>query len=96
MKKKYKIGILGYGGFGQFLHHYWGKLENIEVVAVADKRMTPEGHSLSVYSDWQELIARQDIDIISVATPPHLHAEMACAAMEHGKHVLIEKANVIN
>jgi predicted dehydrogenase len=34
--KKYKIGIIGYGGFGRFLHYWWAKLENVEVYAIAD------------------------------------------------------------
>ncbi len=33
--KKYKIGLIGYGGFGTFLRHWWSKMDNIEVAAIA-------------------------------------------------------------
>lgn len=90
--KKYKIGIIGYGGFGKFLHHWWSKMENIEVVAIADSG----SHFLQVencktYSDWRELIKDTEIDVVSIVTPPGFHAQMACEAMNAGKHVLLEK-----
>lgn len=90
--KKYKIGIIGYGGFGKFLHHWWSKLENVEVAAVADHGAhIQEAENCRVYSNWKDLIDDSQIDIVSIVTPPGLHAEMACAAMESGKHVLLEK-----
>lgn len=42
-------------------------------------------------SNWEAIIARDDIDIIDIATPTHLHKEMAIAAAEAGKHVFCEK-----
>jgi predicted dehydrogenase len=41
--------------------------------------------------DWRAVIARDDIDIIDVVTPPNLHAEIAKAAIAAGKHVFVEK-----
>jgi predicted dehydrogenase len=95
--KKYKIGIIGYGGFGKFLHHWWEKLENVEVVAIADSGKHPENNvaNVKMYHDWNELINDSEIDIVSIVTPPGLHAEMACAAMKKGKHVLLEKPAAI-
>ncbi|MDQ1165634.1 Gfo/Idh/MocA family protein [Flavobacterium sp. SORGH_AS_0622] len=90
--KKYKVGIIGYGGFGKFLHHWWSKLENVQVTAVADHGShIKEAENCRVYYDWKELLNDPEIDIVSIVTPPHLHSEMACAAMEAGKHVLLEK-----
>jgi predicted dehydrogenase len=90
--KKYKIGIIGYGGFGSFLHHWWDKMENAEVAAIAYLEHRPEeGTGCRLYSDWHELIKDPGIDIVSIVTPPGLHVEMACAAMRAGKHVLLEK-----
>ncbi len=45
----------------------------------------------SYETDWKELIAREDIDVVDIVAPNHLHAEMALAAIKAGKHVLCEK-----
>ncbi|HET8779343.1 MAG TPA: Gfo/Idh/MocA family oxidoreductase [Agromyces sp.] len=44
-----------------------------------------------VSTDWREVIARPDIDIVDIVTPGESHAEIAIAALEAGKHVLCEK-----
>ncbi len=111
------IGIIGYGGFGRFLHRSWSDLPTAEVRAVADDkapapdgaqttdlkrhsdsgRFTPEtgteaaSEPLRFYSDWQEMLDDPSVELVSIATPPATHAEMACTAMRAGKHVLIEK-----
>lgn len=90
--KKYKIGIIGYGGFGKFLYHWWNKMEQAQVAAVADSR----GHFQQTqdciwYENWEDLLSDPEIEIVSIVTPPGIHAEMACAAMRAGKHVLLEK-----
>jgi len=43
------------------------------------------------YRDFRELIARKDIDIVHIATPPHWHGYMAVAAAKAGKDILCEK-----
>ncbi|MEV7661408.1 Gfo/Idh/MocA family oxidoreductase [Paenarthrobacter sp. NPDC089316] len=42
-------------------------------------------------TDWREVIEREDIDIIDICAPGWMHAEIAIAALEAGKHVLVEK-----
>ncbi|MBT9607892.1 Gfo/Idh/MocA family oxidoreductase [Microbacterium sp.] len=42
-------------------------------------------------TDWREVIARDDIDVVDIVTPGDSHAEIAIAALEAGKHVLCEK-----
>ncbi|GGJ31772.1 Gfo/Idh/MocA family protein [Paenarthrobacter histidinolovorans] len=42
-------------------------------------------------TDWREVIERDDIDIIDICAPGWMHAEIAIAALEAGKHVLVEK-----
>jgi predicted dehydrogenase len=42
-------------------------------------------------TDWQEVVARKDIDMVDIATPNNLHATIAQAALKAGKHVLCEK-----
>ena len=59
--------------------------------AVAEKHGIPE-----VYATWQELVASPTVDIVSVCTPPHLHKEIAIAALQAGKHVISEKPTALN
>ena len=47
--------------------------------------------SLIYYSNWQALLADESIDIVVIATPPATHAEIALAALEHNKHIILEK-----
>ncbi len=42
-------------------------------------------------TDWREIVAREDIDIIDICTPPQFHEEIAEAAFAAGKHVFCEK-----
>lgn len=56
-------------------------------VAEAASRLDWEEHATS----WREVIDREDIDIVDICTPGFLHAEIAIAALEAGKHVLCEK-----
>lgn len=95
--KKYRIGIIGYGGFGKFLHYWWSKLDTVEVVAIADSKtdFATIGNCKG-YRHWEDLVNSPDIDIISVVTPPLVHAEIAVAAMRAGKHVLLEKPVAIS
>ncbi len=44
-----------------------------------------------VAEDWQELVRRDDVDLVSIVTPPATHMEITLAALEHGKAVLCEK-----
>ncbi|MFJ9005521.1 Gfo/Idh/MocA family protein [Streptomyces canus] len=58
-----------------------------ERAASAAKRLGWEEWS----TDWRDVVARDDIDVIDIVTPPASHAEIAIAAIEAGKHVLVEK-----
>jgi predicted dehydrogenase len=63
-------------------------------VATAASRLGWDGHT----TDWRELIARDDIDVVDVCTPGDSHAEITIAALAAGKHVLCEKplANTVD
>lgn len=49
-----------------------------------------------VANGWRELVAREDVDLVSVVTPPATHMEMTLAAFDHGKAVLCEKPMAMN
>ncbi len=92
MPRKFQVGIIGYGGFGQYLHQAWEGHTEVVVAATADAdpaRQPPP--AIRFYAHWQDLLSDPDIDIVSVATPCSSHVEIAVAALKHGKHVLVEK-----
>lgn len=59
------------------------RLDQAATIAAKDNPKT--------YRDWRAIIDRKDISAVFIATPPHLHAEMAVAALQAGKHVYCEK-----
>jgi len=92
MSEKLGIGIIGYGGFGPFVHKAWNSLDDAEVRAVSD--MNPERHPedrVHFTTDWTELLDDARLDIIAVITPPSTHADIAHSVMESGKHLLVDK-----
>ncbi len=50
------------------------------------------GVKAEIFTDYDQMLARDDIDIVAIATPPHVHAREAIAAAQAGKHILLEKA----
>lgn len=56
-------------------------------VGEAAARLGWEEHA----TDWRAVLEQEDVDVVDVCTPGHLHAEIAIAALEAGKHVLCEK-----
>ena len=88
---KRSIGLIGYGGFGRFLHRAWSGIDDVQVVAVSDADPTRNPGGISFYADWHDLVSDNDVEIVAVATPPSTHAAIACAALSSGKHTLVEK-----
>jgi predicted dehydrogenase len=92
-----RVGVvgLGYAG-GQHLKNFL-RVPNVEAVALAgleEERLQELGGLYGVpnlYKSWEDLVARDDLDVVSIGAPNHLHAPIAIAALEGGKHVLCEK-----
>jgi myo-inositol 2-dehydrogenase/D-chiro-inositol 1-dehydrogenase len=91
--------MIGTGNRGSYLLQGVLLRPNAQVVAVCDikpdrldKAATAAARdNPSTTPDWRSIIDRKDIDAVFVATPPHLHSEMAIAALKSGKHVYCEK-----
>ncbi len=96
--RQYGIGIIGTGSIaGAHLGGYRAD-PRARVAAVADIDLDKArqfaavaGEGVAAYGDYRELLRRDDIDLVSVCTPPFTHAEITIAALEAGKHVLVEK-----
>lgn len=92
------IGIIGTGSIaGAHLNAYLSEPRS-RVVAVADidaerarQFAAKAGDNVAAYDDYRTLLSRDDIDVVSICTPPFAHAEVAIAALQAGKHVLVEK-----
>lgn len=89
----YRLGIIGYGGFGQFLNNAWKTLTEVKIQAVSDQNPAnrPADNQITFYLNWRDLLADSGVDLVAIATPPATHADITCAALEAGKHVLVEK-----
>ena len=55
------------------------------------RRPRPRSSAGEAATDWRDVIARDDIDIVDICTPGDSHVEIAIAALAAGKHVLCEK-----
>lgn len=94
------IGMVG-TGWGARVQTPLFREAGLNVVAIAGFHRNKTGKfagelGLRAFDDWRELVASADIDLVSIATPPSEHREMALAALEQGKHVLCEKPTAMN
>jgi predicted dehydrogenase len=108
-KKQIRIGLIGYGFMGRAHSNAFAKVGNFfdseyelvrQAVCARDEEKVKAFASRwgyqSVETDWRKLIARDDIDLIDIAVPNNLHAEIATAAAKAGKMILCEKPLAMN
>ncbi len=97
--KEIKMGIIGIGNIGsahlRCIHN--GEIKGMKVTAVCDedlKRLEmikTQYPDLALYSDYENLLEKADIDGVLIAVPHPFHAKLAISAFQKGKHVLVEK-----
>jgi predicted dehydrogenase len=92
-----KIGVIGAGGAARGIHLPALRLcEGVEIAAVADPNPAAAVEGLPFLTNYEELLARRDVDAVVNATPNHLHREITLAAIRAGKHVICEKPLGLN
>jgi predicted dehydrogenase len=97
------VAAIGYAFMGKAHSHAWRNVGAFFDVPAIDQRVLVGRDAEAVAeaaanygwaesaTDWREVIARDDIHIVDICAPGWLHAEIAIAALEAGKHVLVEK-----
>lgn len=99
--KPLRLGIIGTGVAARMLH--WPALKALSdryrIVAVAN-RTRSKGEAFAdmigldrsnVYSDYRDLLARDDVDVVDMTLPPELNAQVAAAGAEAGVDIICEK-----
>jgi predicted dehydrogenase len=96
----YKVGIIGCGGIANGKHlPALTHLKEVEIVAFCDlveeralKAKQEYGtKGATVYTDYQQMLANEVLDVVHVLTPNNAHAPLTIAALEAGCHVMCEK-----
>ncbi len=91
-----RFGLIGCGRVAPRHAESVDALPDARLVAVADVRESRAAHFAQHYgaemlTDYRALLARPDVDVVSICTPSGLHAQMAIDALQAGKHVIVEK-----
>jgi predicted dehydrogenase len=109
MAKTLRVGLIGYRFMGRAHSNAWRqapkffKLKaNVEMHTICGRDAAGVQAARAqlgwqqATTDWREIVESPLIDIVDIAAPPFLHAEMAMAAAKNGKHILCEKVFALN
>ncbi|CAA9295574.1 MAG: Glucose-fructose oxidoreductase [uncultured Friedmanniella sp.] len=97
--RKLRAGVVGLGWAGRQHMMAYQSAPEVELVGLAGMEAGPMQELGDQYGiaadqrhrDWKDLVAKGDLDVLSIATPTTLHAPIAIAALDAGIHVLSEK-----
>ena len=91
-----RFGLVGYGAWGSY--HARAIVRHARLVAVCaateasrERARAELGPDVAIYARFEELVQRDDLDLVDVVVPNALHRDVAIAAIKAGKHVLLEK-----
>lgn len=91
------VGVIGYGYWGPNLARNAAEASGTRLTAIADMssaalaRAEKRHPGVTLHSNWKDLIADPGVDAVLVGTPVSTHFELALAALQAGKHVIVEK-----
>ena len=91
-----RVGIIGTGLQGRRRARALKEFDDAELVVIADAhleraKLLADEMGCEATANWEDVVAREDINAIIVSTPPNLHLPICTAALKQGKHVLCEK-----
>jgi predicted dehydrogenase len=92
-----KFGVIGYGYWGPNIVRNLHGIPGAEISSVCDKSPASRKRAHKTYpniyvtADATEVISSPEIDAVAIITPVWTHFELAKAALEHGKHIFVEK-----
>lgn len=95
--KQVKVAVVGAGYFGEYHSRVFSENRLAELTSIVDvrreraRRMAEKYNVKSYYTSLEEMLEKEDIDAVSVATPEFHHMDPVIAAAEDGKHVFVEK-----
>ncbi|WP_165972392.1 Gfo/Idh/MocA family protein [Paenibacillus piri] len=95
-KAVYGFAIVGSGAIGSFHAEQLKQVGGAKLIAVCDENPQRAGqfaerYSCSAYTSLNDMLQRDDIDIVNICTPSSLHGGQAIACAKAGKHVIVEK-----
>jgi predicted dehydrogenase len=91
-----RLGVIGCGGFGLYALQQFAQVPGAKLTGMAGTHRqaayaAAQRFGIPDIEDVDKLLARDDVDLIYISTPPFLHHDQAIAAVEAGKHVICEK-----
>src|SRR5690242_20383467 len=92
-----RCGLIGYGAWGTHHARAISSVEGAQLAAIAARsaesvaRAKADHPSAKVYSDYREMLAKEDLDLCDIVLPSDLHYTVSAAVLEAGKHLLLEK-----
>jgi len=91
-----RFAVVGAGVIGQHHARVISELEDAELAVVVDRtegtaRKLADGYDAVPQVTLEDALARSDVDVFAICTPSGIHAEQAAAALDAGKHVIVEK-----
>ncbi|NLP34831.1 MAG: Gfo/Idh/MocA family oxidoreductase [Clostridiales bacterium] len=94
------VGIVGYGGMGNWHREILGKIEGCRVAGIYDIKESQmelaRQNGIHTYESLEALLDDKEINLVLIATPNDVHKEIAIKAMNAGKNVVSEKPVTLN
>ncbi|WP_024293134.1 Gfo/Idh/MocA family protein [Lacrimispora indolis] len=99
-----RVGIIGCGNIGGVHAMVLNEIEEVSLCALADNRLERAeeysarftGRKAKAYGSMEEMLEKEELDVVHICTPHHCHVPMASDALKKGLHVFMEKPPAIS